>query len=550
MLLLAVARLFGVVALPLLGTTEGRYASIAADTARTGHWMVPRICVYGEWESYWGKPPLAFWLPAWMVKVFGQSEFAVRLPSFLAGVAMLSLLWLLARRLFGIATAWLAVLVTASSVFFFAMWGLVTVDLFASLCVTGVIASHALRMPAAPNPNRRSARALGRTVNRSGSGDAIRTIWGYLFFAFLATGFLSKGPIVAILGLGPVAFHLAWTRTWREARSLPWFRGGIPALAVVLLWIVAAESASPGFLHHFFVREHFSRYFDVDFADPYGAAHSQIPGIGVAWWFALPLPWLFPLAAGGNRTIAAFRILDCARREDLVLLLAWSLWPLVFFAACRSALPSYLLPGLGGTALLIAALLKELLRSEASARRAAVATSLPFAVVILLVLAATALRAQLGAALVAAGGLAVVVFPALDRRQPALAPLRVGTAGLLCALFAAWPALHESRSIQTRSSTRAAVAEALASRSDSRRPVLILRRWEHAMAVYGGDRVRFLPKLGGDEVLRATSDRKQDTYILRSDYEEELPPAVAAHLRPHDHVGIFTIYTDDGAPDG
>ena len=55
-------------------------------------------------------PPLHYWiLHAW-VRVFGHAEWSVRLPSVLAGVGAVWVLYLLTRRLFGVGGALVAAL--------------------------------------------------------------------------------------------------------------------------------------------------------------------------------------------------------------------------------------------------------------------------------------------------------------------------------------------------------------------------------------------------------------------------------------------------------
>ena len=81
----------GLATIPLVETTEGRYASIAAAMVKTGDWLVPRYNGIPHLE----KPPLAYWLAAASIRLFGESELAVRLPCLLAGVGLV------------LATAWL-----------------------------------------------------------------------------------------------------------------------------------------------------------------------------------------------------------------------------------------------------------------------------------------------------------------------------------------------------------------------------------------------------------------------------------------------------------
>ena len=69
--------------LPLVDSTESRYALVAADMAELGDWGVPMIRIHDQLVPFEGKPPLHFWLGALAVQVFGRGEVAARLPSLL-----------------------------------------------------------------------------------------------------------------------------------------------------------------------------------------------------------------------------------------------------------------------------------------------------------------------------------------------------------------------------------------------------------------------------------------------------------------------------------
>src|SRR5690606_18239199 len=73
-------RLVSMIWLPLLDTSEPRYAEIARIMAATGDWITPW---FSPGVPFWGKPPLAFWSEAVAFRALGVSEFAARLPSWL-----------------------------------------------------------------------------------------------------------------------------------------------------------------------------------------------------------------------------------------------------------------------------------------------------------------------------------------------------------------------------------------------------------------------------------------------------------------------------------
>lgn len=113
---LAVVRLAVMVVAPVFDPSEGRYAAICANMAESGDFLVPRFIHNRVFQSFDGKPPLLFQLGGAFCTIFGRREIAVRLPSFLAALGLLGLLFLVLRRLRDAAAARVAVLVCATSV--------------------------------------------------------------------------------------------------------------------------------------------------------------------------------------------------------------------------------------------------------------------------------------------------------------------------------------------------------------------------------------------------------------------------------------------------
>nr|HQU59225.1 glycosyltransferase family 39 protein [Saprospiraceae bacterium] len=58
--------------------------------------------VYINFEPFYQKPPLFFWLQALAMRGFGVGEFAARLPNALCGMLTLALLFRIGQRLKGI----------------------------------------------------------------------------------------------------------------------------------------------------------------------------------------------------------------------------------------------------------------------------------------------------------------------------------------------------------------------------------------------------------------------------------------------------------------
>src|SRR6266568_2181971 len=73
----------------LLGTRslnepdEGRYSEIAREMIERNDWLVPHLW----YAPHLDKPPLTYWAVALSMCLFGQNEWAARLPLALAGLS-------------------------------------------------------------------------------------------------------------------------------------------------------------------------------------------------------------------------------------------------------------------------------------------------------------------------------------------------------------------------------------------------------------------------------------------------------------------------------
>jgi 4-amino-4-deoxy-L-arabinose transferase-like glycosyltransferase len=332
--LLMIARLASMAILPLMDTTEARYAEIGRKMVELGDWVTP-------WNDYgspfWGKPPLSFWLTAMSFKLFGVNEFVARLPHFFCGLLIGLLVWWLARlRARRVATVAIAVL--SGSVLFFVSAGAVMTDAALTL-------GTALAM-------------VGFWMALSDSSEATRRRHGWLLFVGIALGLLAKGPIAVILITTPLFLWTLFSHRWNEvSRLLPWVGGLILVVVIAAPWYVLAELRTPGFLQYFIVGEHWYRFVTPDWTgDLYGSAHRFVPGTIWVFGFVAMLPWslLVPVAARRWRNDLVGTTVSAGDRTWRRYLLLWALTPLLFFTAARNILWTYLLPAMPAIALLVA----------------------------------------------------------------------------------------------------------------------------------------------------------------------------------------------------
>jgi len=118
--ILLVAATTLLLALPFLGTLplfdpdEGYYPACAAESLRHGHPLDPTL----NGEPRWNKPPLSYALMQGAFFVLGTNEFAARLPSVVAGAALVAILGLATARAAGGRAGIVAAAVLASSLGF------------------------------------------------------------------------------------------------------------------------------------------------------------------------------------------------------------------------------------------------------------------------------------------------------------------------------------------------------------------------------------------------------------------------------------------------
>jgi 4-amino-4-deoxy-L-arabinose transferase-like glycosyltransferase len=74
---------------------EINFAESAREMIETNNYMQVQI----NYEPFWEKPPLFFWMQVAAMKVFGVNEFAARLPNALCGIATLLILFGIGKRL-------------------------------------------------------------------------------------------------------------------------------------------------------------------------------------------------------------------------------------------------------------------------------------------------------------------------------------------------------------------------------------------------------------------------------------------------------------------
>lgn len=331
---------------PLMDTTEGRYGEIARRMAEMNDWITPW---FGTGEPFWGKPPLSFWMSALGIKIFGVNEFAVRFPQFFAALLIVIICYNWAKRC--LINPFYVVTIISSAFLFIALSGAVTTDI--ALCV-------------------------GSTLSLSGfwlalrGEQAQRKYMQWMFFIGLSIMLLAKGPVGWVLVLMPITLWALLTRSIKETwRGLAWISGCVLAILLALPWYLIAEQHTPGFLHYFFIGEHWQRFTVPGWqGDLYGVAHARSRGSIWLYLFTATFPWclMLPIAIwlAKHQKNVQEKIQDQLKNQQFKLyLLLTGLAPCIFFTMSGNVLWTYILPGLPSLVLFLALVLGEMKQNVA-----------------------------------------------------------------------------------------------------------------------------------------------------------------------------------------
>ncbi len=328
---------------------EPRFVLVAKNMVESGDWLFPRR---GN-ELYPDKPPIYMWLLAASYVVVGNWRIAFLLPSLIAALGTLVVVYDFARRIGTRRAAALAVLLLLFTVQFTFQSKRAQIDPTVTLMIA------------------LSVYALARHLF---FGPAWRWFWFGCFMAGLGT--VTKGVgFIALLVLLPYA----WARFRGYARLAPIGAGGwrwwlgVPAfLTGVGIWLIpmliAVARADDPQLYDY-AREILLFQTAVRYARP--AHHLEPPwyfaGVIVEMWWplAFALPWAI---------MAWVRRVSVRRDGRVLVLLGFVVLVLVFFSISPGKREVYIMPALPILAVALAPLLPGIVR-RAGFQRLAFATA-------------------------------------------------------------------------------------------------------------------------------------------------------------------------------
>ena len=356
---------WGIGSVSFLDPDEGMYGDIARGMAIGGDWIRPHFNAL----PYLEKPPLYFWLGGLTMKLFGPSEWAIRLWSALPALGSVLLAWQLGRLIYGPKAGLIAGLALATNVGFVLYVRKVSTDFLLvfslTLAMYGFV-RHCLSMASEQWATKNGSPAI---KDRGGWARTISYFrWiaepSLLFWLGMALGVLSKGLIGMVFPLMIVGiFLLVANGKWQIANgggrglftihhslftryySLFVNRAGLLLFGILVLpWHIVVAWRDPDLFWFYMVDNQILRFLNLRAFIEDDVAISSLGFLAVTFiWF---FPWGVFLAARPPKVYSNGNPLGWV-------MVIWALLIIGFFTLSRSRLEYYALPAFPALAVLV-----------------------------------------------------------------------------------------------------------------------------------------------------------------------------------------------------
>ena len=340
----------------LLDDVDSVYIEIAREMLHRHDYVTPYI----DGIRFFDKPPLMYWMAAGSMKLFGEVDWAARLPLAIAVLGLLLAVYGLGCRLYGERGAFYSALIMGTAVGPYLYTRFFIPDIMIALWMTLGVWCFLVGVEGAAQTQVLEARPRASRWAAVGFG------------AVLGLNLLTKGLIGLVFPLGFCAIYLLLTR---QMRLLARMRIGLSALVFVVVaapWHVLAAIRNPaiampagvglparaGWAWFYLYNEHVARFLGKRIPHDYG----NTP----VWLFLLyAVIWLMPWAAFLPAAYAELRRdlghrhrVTVQQREAALTVSLWAGIVLVFFSISHRQ-EYYSLPGLPALALVVGGVLAK-----------------------------------------------------------------------------------------------------------------------------------------------------------------------------------------------
>ncbi len=330
---------------------EGRYSEIAREMIETGDWLVPHFWYLPHLD----KPPMTYWLVAASMKLFGQNEWAVRLPVALAGISGVWAVFLLGCSMGGRRAGFWGAVILQSSLLYFAMARMLTPDIFLTQFTAWAIYFFW----------RGWLCLVGRDCRRAEAGGEKETwlagtlappnrnfwVWNFAGWVAIVLGFLTKGPIAPVIPLVAFAALLIFRRNVISEKKMLFvgLAGGFALFSILAApWFLAVFQRVPQSAHYMILGQAAGHLL--------GTTITNRPGNPFYFFGILAagfLPWTFLLGWLWRRSEIS-NLKSQISKDGWLLLNVWAIFTFALFSFSHAKLPAYILPIFPALAVMLA----------------------------------------------------------------------------------------------------------------------------------------------------------------------------------------------------
>ncbi|WYL97649.1 MAG: glycosyltransferase family 39 protein [Gloeotrichia echinulata IR180] len=345
----------------LIDETEPLFAEASRQMYVTGDWITP----FFNGETRFDKPALIYWCQAIAYAIFGVNEWAVRLPSAIAAIAVMSFAfytihWSIAKqdeleKLSRPTRPYITAAVGAALMAFcpeMIVWGRIGVS---DMLMTGCIASALLCF------------FLGYARNEGTREESTRSLfpnnWYLACYVLIAGAILTKGPVGIVLpGLIIGAFLLYLGKFREVGRQMRPLMGLLIILVLSVPWYALVIWRNGwDYINAFFGYHNLERFTEV------------VNGHSAPWYFYFlvvllgfaPYSVYLPAAMARLKFWQLSHWRTQERSQQLGLFACfWFLGVFGFFTIAVTKLPSYVLPLMPAAAILVALFWSDLIKDN------------------------------------------------------------------------------------------------------------------------------------------------------------------------------------------
>lgn len=255
----------------LWNADEPREAGITAEMARSGDYVVPRL----NGQAFLEKPPLYYWIGSAVFKLFGENTRSTRIPSALAAIGGVVIVFILGRRM-GLSplSAFVCGLALSTSVEYWSLGRRCVLDMMLCLFTTAAMLCffEAVRLPKR------------------------RMFWFAGFVLSLACAVLTKGLVGLAIPLSALTVWLLLRRDFSLRRWFLLFLGLVLCLipAAVWIWLLCGQLGRET-VYKAVLANNFGRFTGAyaEHVEPFYYYLLKFPGQFFPWVLFLPMACVF-----------------------------------------------------------------------------------------------------------------------------------------------------------------------------------------------------------------------------------------------------------------